>query len=227
MFILLLKLCFVLLATESVFDGTQEMMTLGLCNMVASFFRSMPVSGSFGRSAVNDASGVQTTFGNLYTGCLVLLALRFLTPYFFYIPKATLSSVLICAVIFMIEFRLIGHIWKANSKLSMLPWELNIYLKFKEVKGVIRLTFYFFSEKDLIPAFVTFITCLVLGIEIGILAGLLIEFIYLLYINARPKYEVNDKKVKSISYTNLLPIILFLIASFLSHCITVWETIKL
>jgi len=49
-------------------DATQEMITLGFCNIVGSFLLSMPISGSFTRSAVNSASGVRTPFGGLYTG---------------------------------------------------------------------------------------------------------------------------------------------------------------
>lgn len=49
-------------------DATQEMITLGFCNIVGSFLLSMPISGSFTRSAVNNASGVRTPFGGLYTG---------------------------------------------------------------------------------------------------------------------------------------------------------------
>lgn len=49
-------------------EATQEMLTLGLCNVVGSFFQSMPVTGSFSRSAVNNASGVRTPLGGVYTG---------------------------------------------------------------------------------------------------------------------------------------------------------------
>ena len=49
-------------------DGTQEMLALGLCNIFGSFARSMPVTGSFTRTAVNYSSGVKTTFGGLFTG---------------------------------------------------------------------------------------------------------------------------------------------------------------
>jgi len=48
----------------------------------------------------------------------VILALSLLTPYFYYIPKATLSSVIISAVIFMVEIGIILPIWKCNSKLT-------------------------------------------------------------------------------------------------------------
>jgi sodium-independent sulfate anion transporter 11 len=40
-------------------DVTQEMIALGLCNLTSSFVRSIPITGSFTRSAVNHASGVK------------------------------------------------------------------------------------------------------------------------------------------------------------------------
>ncbi|XP_011265430.1 sodium-independent sulfate anion transporter [Camponotus floridanus] len=97
-------------------DATQEMLTLGLCNIIGSFFHSIPVTGSFSRSAVLNASGIKTPLGSIYTGILVILALSLLTPYFYYIPKATLSSVIITAVIFMIEIGTILPIWKCNKR---------------------------------------------------------------------------------------------------------------
>ncbi|KAK1124251.1 hypothetical protein K0M31_006625 [Melipona bicolor] len=101
-------------------DATQEMLTLGLCNIVGSFFHSMPVTGSFSRSAVNNASGVRTPLGGIYTGILVILALSLLTPYFYYIPRATLSSVIVCAVVFMVEVNILRPIWKC-SKRDLIP----------------------------------------------------------------------------------------------------------
>lgn len=56
-------------------DATQELFTLGLCNMFGGFVSSMPVTGSFSRSAVNHASGVRTPIGGLYTGNLQNLKL--------------------------------------------------------------------------------------------------------------------------------------------------------
>ena len=47
---------------------------------------------------------------------MVILSLSLLTPYFYFIPKATLSSVIICAVIFMVEIGMIKPMWKSNSK---------------------------------------------------------------------------------------------------------------
>lgn len=49
-------------------DATQELFTLALCNLLGSFVSSIPITGSFSRSAVNHASGVKTTLGGIYTG---------------------------------------------------------------------------------------------------------------------------------------------------------------
>ena len=85
-------------------SATRELVALSLSNIFGSLFSSIPVTGSFSRSAVNHASGVRTPIGGFYTSALVLLALGLLAPYFQYIPKASLSAVIISAVIFMIEF---------------------------------------------------------------------------------------------------------------------------
>lgn len=49
-------------------DATQEMIVLGISNVAGSFLGSMPISGSFTRSAINNSSGVKTPFGGFFTG---------------------------------------------------------------------------------------------------------------------------------------------------------------
>ncbi|CAG2055161.1 unnamed protein product [Timema podura] len=147
-------------------NATQELLTLGLCNILGSFASSMPVTGSFSRSAVNHASGVKTPLGGLYTGVLILLALSLLTPYFYFIPKASLAAVIICAVIFMIEYEVVQPMWKS-------------------------------SRKDLIPTFATFLLCLMIGVEYGILVGVGINIVFLLYPSARPAIHVERKMTHS------------------------------
>ena len=56
------------LAEGKAIDATQEMISIGMCNILSSFVSSMPVSGALSRGAVNHASGVETTFGGVYTG---------------------------------------------------------------------------------------------------------------------------------------------------------------
>ncbi|XP_057381356.1 sodium-independent sulfate anion transporter-like [Daphnia carinata] len=101
-------------------DASQEMIAIGTSNLLGSFVSSFPVSGSFSRTAVNNASGVRTAFGGIYTGALVLLAITVLTPYFFFIPKSCLAAVIITAVIFMVEVHLVKLVWKSR-KLDLIP----------------------------------------------------------------------------------------------------------
>ncbi|KAL1495007.1 hypothetical protein ABEB36_010498 [Hypothenemus hampei] len=101
-------------------DSTQEMLALGVCNIASSFVSSMPVSGALSRGAVNHASGVKTTFGGVYTSLVVILSLSFLTPWFYYIPKAALAAVIIVAVALMIELHVFGPIWK-TKKVDLIP----------------------------------------------------------------------------------------------------------
>ncbi|KAJ8729793.1 hypothetical protein PYW07_016831 [Mythimna separata] len=97
-------------------DATQEMVTLGLCNMAGSLVHAMPTCGAFTRSAVSHSSGVRTPAAGLYSGIITLLALIFLTQYFYFIPKACLSSVLICAVIFMVDLRIVFRLWRTDRQ---------------------------------------------------------------------------------------------------------------
>ena len=71
------------------------MIAMGVANVVSSFFSSIPVTGSFSRTAVNYQTGVKTPLGGVFTGGVVLLALGFLAPMFKYIPKAALAAVII------------------------------------------------------------------------------------------------------------------------------------
>ncbi len=97
-------------------DANQEILALGIANFMSSFVQSMPVTGSFSRTAVNAASGVKTPFGSIWTGALVILALGLLMPYCAYIPKASLAAVIITAVIFSVEYHVLKPLWISKSK---------------------------------------------------------------------------------------------------------------
>lgn len=54
------------------------------------------------------------------------------------------------------------------------------------------------SRKDLIPTFVTFLLCLIVGVEIGILLGVAVNIVFLLYPSARPTLHVEKDTVSFI-----------------------------
>ncbi|XP_055530534.1 sodium-independent sulfate anion transporter-like [Wyeomyia smithii] len=105
---------------NKIVDATQEMIALGVCNMAVSFVSPLPVAGSFTRTAINNSSGVKTSLGCAITSILLLASLALLADAFYYIPKATLASVIISAMIFMVDYRGIGEIWRVK-KLDMIP----------------------------------------------------------------------------------------------------------
>jgi len=107
--------------TTKKMDATQEMIALGVCNILGSCFGAFPATGSFSRSAVNHNSGVRTPFGGVFTGGLVLAALSTLAPYFQYIPQTVLATIIITAVIFMLRPSDPILIWQTN-KIDILPY---------------------------------------------------------------------------------------------------------
>lgn len=106
-------------------DATQEMIALGLCNVAGSFTASIPTTASFARTAINSSSGVETPFGGVFTGLLVLSALGLLTEYFYYIPKATLAAVIIAAMVFMIEYRAVAEMWR-TKRIDIVPFLVTV-----------------------------------------------------------------------------------------------------
>lgn len=103
------------------------MLALGISNIMSSFIGSMPITGSFTRTAVNNASGVKTTAGGTVTAVMVLFALGFLTSAFTYIPKATLAAVIMVAMFYLFEFETFVTLWRAKSE--SLPCKKFIYIK--------------------------------------------------------------------------------------------------
>ncbi|XP_063231702.1 sodium-independent sulfate anion transporter-like isoform X2 [Bacillus rossius redtenbacheri] len=162
-------------SSGQVVDATQELIALGVSNIGNSFVQGFPGSGSLSRSAVQNSSGVRTPLAGLYTGALVVLALLFFTPYFFYIPKTSLAAVIIAAVIFVVEVHVVIPMWKTK-------------------------------KSDLIPGIGTFVACLVLALELGILIGIGINVLFILYHVARPKIAIENCATREgVEYLLLTP----------------------
>lgn len=145
-------------------DATQEMIALGLCNIMGSFVLSMPITGSFTRTAVNNTSGVRTTLGGVFTGILILLALGFLAQTFYFIPKTTLAAVILAAMFSMVEYELLFKLWRTR-------------------------------RIEVLPFIVTLIACLLLGLEYGIVIGVGVNILFVLYSTARPSTPHDIRKI--------------------------------
>ncbi|KAF9875228.1 sulfate permease [Colletotrichum karsti] len=83
-------------------DESQELCYLGLTNTVNSLFGAMSVGGAMSRTAVNSECGVKSPLSGAFTSGFILLTLYKLSGALFWIPKATLSAIIIMAVIHII-----------------------------------------------------------------------------------------------------------------------------
>ncbi|KAI1312426.1 sulfate permease [Xylaria venustula] len=79
-------------------NPSQELVAIGVTNVIGPFLGGYPATGSFSRTAIKSKAGVKTPLAGLITGIIVLLAIYALTAVFFYIPNAALAAVIIHAV---------------------------------------------------------------------------------------------------------------------------------
>ena len=96
-------------------DPNKELIALGVANLGSAISGTYPVAGGFGRSMVNHSAGAQTTIASMISAFLVLLSLLFLTPLFYYLPKATLGAVIVMAVVPLIDFSSFHQCWRFNK----------------------------------------------------------------------------------------------------------------
>ena len=100
--------------TRTRWDENQELIGQGLAKIAAGFCQSMPVSGSFSRSALNLSVHARTGFSALFAAGFVLLTLLFLTPAFHHLPQPALAAMIIMAVVNLFDFQSLRRAWLAN-----------------------------------------------------------------------------------------------------------------
>jgi SulP family sulfate permease len=142
-------------------DENQELLGQGLAKIAAAFFQSMPVSGSFSRSALNLASHAQTGLSSVFAAASVLATLLFFTPYLHDLPKPVLAALIILAVLNLIDVRALGQAWRASRDDGLAG------------------TATFVATLAFAP-----------NIQIGILAGIIISLAAFLYRRMRPRVAV-------------------------------------
>jgi sodium-independent sulfate anion transporter 11 len=139
-----------------------ELRAVGMCNVIGSFFLSLPITGSFSRTAVASQAGAKTQLQGGFTALVVVLALVLLTPCFFWIPTACLAAIVLVASANLVDFEILPELWK-------LGW---------------------IGRLDLFTLFVSFFACLLLDIQYGILCGVASSLGCMLVQMARPRAKV-------------------------------------
>ena len=94
----------------------QELVALGLGNMVGSLFQTYPATGGFARTAVNDDSGAKTPMSALFAALITGLTLVFLTPLFYYLPKTALAAIIIVSAYGLLDFSMPKNLLTFNAR---------------------------------------------------------------------------------------------------------------
>jgi len=149
----------------------QELIALGMGNLVGSFFQTYPATGGFSRTAVNEQAEAKTPLAALISAAVVALTLLFLTPVFYYLPKTVLAAIIMVAVFGLLDFRIPKQLLK-------------------------------FSKRDLVILNVTLIITATVGIKEGILTGVVLSLVMLIYKSTKPHIAVLGKVPNTHFYRN-------------------------
>lgn len=103
-------------------EPNNELIAVGMSNIFGSFFQSVPISGSFSRSAINDQTGACTPMSNAVAAALIALTLLFATHLFEHLPIPILASIIILAAVGLVnveEVRLLIHMKRIDGIIAL------------------------------------------------------------------------------------------------------------
>jgi len=95
-------------------DVRQELLGLGVANLLVAFAGGYPVAGGLSQSAVNDKAGAKTPLALLFASATLSLCLVFLTGLVQNLPKAVLAAIVLVAVKGLIDFREMARLWRVS-----------------------------------------------------------------------------------------------------------------
>lgn len=138
-------------------NPNQELIAIGLANMLGALFRAFPVSASFSRSAAFRSAGALTQVSAVISSLLIILILLFLAPLFasYPLPKAVLSAIIVMSVLGL--------------------------FKYTEMK-----TLFHQNKKEFWILMTTFLITLLLGVQQGLMAGVIISILLVIHNSAMP-----------------------------------------
>uniref|UniRef100_A0AAX7TD96 STAS domain-containing protein n=1 Tax=Astatotilapia calliptera TaxID=8154 RepID=A0AAX7TD96_ASTCA len=141
-------------------DSNQELVALGLSNTVGGFFQCFSVCSSMSRSLIQDTTGVKTQMAGVASSLIVLVIILKLGTLFQELPKAVLS-----AVVFV-----------------------NLKGMFKQYYDII--TLWRSSKIDLVVWLVTWVSTLLLNLDLGLAASVTFAVFTVIFRTQLPTYSV-------------------------------------
>lgn len=152
--------------------ANKEFTALGLSNIIGSFFLSFVTTSSFSRSAVNNNAGANTQLSAIFATSIVAFTLLFLTPLFYFLPKAAIAAIIIVAVSGLFDYKTPIKLWK-------------------------------YDRKDAVILSITFLITIVLGIKEGILVGVMLSLIMVIYNSTKPHMAILGHIPNTNMYRNI------------------------
>ncbi|KAI9272875.1 sulfate transporter family-domain-containing protein [Phascolomyces articulosus] len=140
----------------------RELVALGVANVVSGICEGIPAFGSISRSKINDKAGARTQMAGLLAGVIALCAILFFMPFFYYLPKAVLSSIIFIAVLFL---------------LSELPEDLHFIFKIG-------------AWRDLALLLVTFLATMIISLEFGTLIAVTLSLLLTIKETSYPRISI-------------------------------------
>nr|XP_050847548.1 solute carrier family 26 member 6 isoform X2 [Vespula vulgaris] len=137
-------------------DSNQELFAMGVSNIVGSFFSCMPFSASLSRSLIQQTVGGRSQIASIVSCSILLIILLWIGPFFEPLPRCILASIIVVA--------LKGMLQQATQLIKF--WKL--------------------SKSDAIIWIVTFFIVILVSIDIGLLAGLIVSLASVLLQSIRP-----------------------------------------
>jgi SulP family sulfate permease len=148
-------------------DVNRELVGVGAANLAAALSSGMVVNGSLSKTAVNASAGARSQLPGLIVAVLTIVTLLVLTGLFENLPEATLSAVVIAAVIDLVDVPSLIKLYRAYSR---------------------RLgrEFGFVARPDFIAAIAALLGVTVFDTLPGLFIGITVSLLLLIYRASRP-----------------------------------------
>ena len=132
-------------------SANRELVALGVCSMVGSFFGAYSAFGSIARTKVSETAGCKTNMTNLIASIVSLISIILILPVFSWTPRAVTASIIFVVAVGLIEWHEMHFIWTVKAWKDML---LSIVMTF--------VTFVFGVDTGV---FFAFASCLLLVVK--------------------------------------------------------------
>jgi sulfate permease, SulP family len=148
-------------------DANRELLGLGGANLASALSSGMIVNGSLSKTAVNASAGARSQVAGLIVAALTVITLLLLTGLFKDLPEATLSAIVIAAVIELVD----------------VPALVSLYRVYSRRLGR---EFGFVARPDFIAAIAALLGVTVFDTLPGLFIGITISLLLLIYRASRP-----------------------------------------